>query len=530
MAASPRIVTAMSELERLTARVRPGAISRREFLGASAGLGVVAAGAAFAAETVKKGGLLRLGMAGGGVTDGLDPIAYANATMIVVGRGLFSGLVELAADGRLAPELATSWEARNSAAEWVLNLRKGVKFSNGQEFTADDAVYSLNLRRGDAPPRGVSPLRMVTEVKKLDPHQIQLTLGDADADFPHVLADHRLPMVPDGFKDWSKPVGAGAFVLEKFEPGVRIALKRAGDYWKEGRGHLDAAEILVLPDWSERLDTLISGQADIVDRVDPRTAGLLAKAAHMEIVRSPGGWHAVMAMEIDKPPYDNPDLRLALKYAIDREQILKALFNGYGALGNDHPIPLSDPYFNKDLPQRKRDPDRAAFHLKRAGLDSSLTLQVSEAAFAGAVEAGVLFQTSAAKAGFKIDVKKEPADGFWDKVWLKGPFVESYWGGRSAATHILWDAYRAGAPLNESHWKNDRFEKLLGDARSETDEARRKSAIWEMQTLLHDEGGALIPVFRDGIDAHRDIVGGHVPHAGTAMDNGYILEKAFLKA
>jgi peptide/nickel transport system substrate-binding protein len=94
----------------------------------------------------------------------------------------------------------------------------------------------------------------------------------------------------------------------------------------------------------------------------------------------------------------------------------------------------------------------------------------------------------------------------------------------------LWDAYRAGAPLNESHWKNDRFETLLSDARSDTDEVRRKSAIWEMQALLHDEGGAIIPAFRDRIDAHRDLVGGHTPHSGSAMDNGYILEKAFLKA
>ena len=267
----------------------------------------------------------------------------------------FNGLVEWGADGRPAPELATSWEAGNGAAEWVFNLRKGVKFSNGQEFSADDALYSLNLRRAAVPPGGIDPLRAVKEIKKIDPHQIQISLDDADADFPHLLTDHRLPMVPDGFKDWSKPVGAGAFVLDHFEPGVRIALKRAGDYWKEGRGHLDAAEIAVLPDWSERLDALITGQVDLVDRVDPRTVGLLTKASKIEVVRSPGGWHAVMAMQVDKPPYDNPDLRLALKYAIDRDQTLKTLFSGYGALGNDHPIPPSDPYFNKDLPQRKHD-------------------------------------------------------------------------------------------------------------------------------------------------------------------------------
>ena len=523
----------MSEPESLAGRAAASMMSRRQLLARAAAFGGAAAlgaPAAFAAETVKKGGLLRLGMAGGGLADSLDPGAYADSAMVVVGRGLFNGLVELAADGRPSPDLAASWEARTGAVEWVLNLRKGVKFSNGQEFAADDAIYSLNLRRGENPSAVAGVLRAVADIKKIDKYQIQITLGAPDADFPAVLTDYRLPMVPDGFKDWSKPVGTGAFVLDKFDPGVRIALKKSGDYWKDGRGHLDAAEIIMFGEWSERLEALISGQVDIINRVDPRTVGLLAKASRTEIVRSPGGWHAVMAMEIDNPPFDNPDLRLALKYAIDREQILKTLFNGCGALGNDHPIPSGDPFFNKDLPQRKRDPDRAAFHLKRAGVDPSIVLQVSDAAFAGAVDLGMLFQSSAGKTGLKIEIRKEPVDGFWDNVWLKGAFVESYWGGRPAATQMLYDAYRAGAPLNESHWKNDKFEALLADAKSETDEAKRKVYVWEMQTMLHGDGGAIIPVFRDSIDAHRDVVGGHTPHGAFELDNGYILDKAFIKA
>jgi peptide/nickel transport system substrate-binding protein len=448
----------------------------------------------------------------------------------VVGRGLFNGLVEWAADGRPAPELAANWEATNGAADWVINLRRGVRFSNGREFVADDAIYSLNLHRGDNASAATGLMKSVKEIKKLDKYQIGITLSAPDADFPYALTDPHLRMVPDGFKDWSKPVGSGAFVLDKFDPGVRIALKKAGDYWKEGRGHLDAAEITMIGDWSERLNALISGQVDLINRVDRKTVGLLAKASRMEIVQAPGGWHAVLAMAIDKSPYDNPDVRLALKYAIDREQILKALFSGYGALGNDHPVPPGDPYFNKDLPQRKHDPERAAFHFKKSGLDPVIALQASEATFAGGLDMGLLMQASAGKAGIKVDLKNEPADGYWDNVWLKGAFVESDWGGRPAATQMLSVAYAASAPLNESHWKNDRFEKLLADAKSETDETRRKVYIWEMQAMLHDDGGAIIPVFRDWIDAHRDIVGAHTPHGGFEMDNGYILEKAFLKA
>ena len=529
----------MNELGDLKTRLQSGGLSRRDFMGRAAALGassaviasLLASADAYAADTPKKGGLLRLGLGGGSTTDSIDVASYNDSVMIDVAHGLFNGLVEWAQDGKPVPELASSFEPTNGAKDWVFNLRKGIKFSDGREFTADDALYSLNLHRGQSKSGGAASVKPITDIEKLDKYQIQISLDAADADFPYLLTDYHILMVPDGFKDWAKPVGTGAFSLDKYDPGVRISLKKIRDYWKEGRGHLDAVEVTVINDSSARINALVSGQIDAINRVDHKAVALLSKSSKVQIVRAAGGWHTVLAMECDKAPFDNPDIRLALKYATDREQILKAMFSGYGTLANDHPIPPTDPYFNSELPQRKHDPERAAFHFKKAGItDPKIVLQVSDAAFNGAVDEGALFQASAAQAGIKVDLKKEPADGFWDNVWLKGAFVGSYWGGRAAATQMLSVAFAAGAPWNESHWKNDKFEKLLADARSETDEAKRKPYIWEMQKMLQEEGGAIIPVFRDWLDAHSDKVGGHTPHGGFDMDNGMIMEKAFLKA
>jgi peptide/nickel transport system substrate-binding protein len=529
----------MSELIFLKTKLQTGGISRREFMGRAAALGastavissLLASADAYAADTPRKGGTLRLGLGGGSTTDSVDVTSYNDSVMIDVSHGLFDGLVEWAEDGKPKPDLAASFEPTNGAKDWVFNLRKGITFSDGKEFTADDAVYSLNLHRGDSKSGGAGSLKPITDVKKLDKYQIQISLDAPDADLPYVLTDYHVLMVPENFKDWAKPVGTGAFSLEKFDPGVRISLKKTRDYWKEGRGHLDGVEVTVINDSSARINALISGQLDAINRVDHKAVGMMSKSPKIQIVRAPGGWHSVMAMEVDKPPYDNPDLRLALKFATDREQILKALFSGYGTIGNDHPIPPTDPYFNSELPQRKHDPERAAFYFKKAGVaDPKILLQASDAAFNGAVDQGALFQASCNACGIKVDLKKEPADGFWDNVWLKGAFVESYWGGRAAATQMLSVAFGAKAPWNETHWNNEKFEKLLSDARSETDEAKRKPYIWEMQKMLHDDGGAIIPVFRDWLDAHNDKVGGHTPHGGFDMDNGYIMQKAWLKA
>ena len=177
------------------------------------------------------------------------------------------------------------------------------------------------------------------------------------------------------------------------------------------------------------------------------------------------------------------------------------------------------------------DADKAAFHLKKSGVTGSkVVIQASDAAFSGAVDMATLMQASGKKAGLDIEVKREPADGFWSKVWLKGPCVVGYWGGRPAATQMLGVAFQSTANWNETHYKNEKFDKLLVDARRELDPAKRKSYIWAMQELLYNEGGAIIPMFRDSLEGHAKKVGGVTPHGGFDLDNGRILEKAWINA
>ena len=525
----------MSELDYWTLQHLLGKISRREFLGRAAALG---AGAALttsllaqvearAADTPKKGGVLKAGMAGGSTSDTMNPTTTTDSVGILANFSVYSALIENGADNKPIPELAESYEAKPGAAEWVLNLRQGVTFSNGKSFGADDVIYSLNLHRGQTKSGAAGPMKAVTDVKKLGPNQVQVTLASGDADFAYVLSDYHLMMVPDGFTDWANPIGTGAFVMDKFDPGVRVSLKRNASFWKKDRGWLDGFEVTVINDSSARTNALISGQVDVINRVDPKTVALVQKAPKVAIVRAPAGWHAIMPMRIDLAPYSNPDTRLALKLGVDREQMMKTLFAGFGNLGNDHPIPKGDPFFNSELAQTKYDPDKAKFHYQKAG-SPAILLQASDAAFNGAVDMATLMQASCAKAGIKIEVKKEPADGFWDNVWLKAPFMTGYWGGRPAATQMLGVAYAANAPWNETHWNDPKFEKLLADARGEINEDKRRVYIYAMQEMLHSEGGAIIPAFRDYIDAHNAKVGGHTPHSGFDMDNCRLAEKAWV--
>jgi peptide/nickel transport system substrate-binding protein len=155
---------------------------------------------------------------------------------------------------------------------------------------------------------------------------------------------------------------------------------------------------------------------------------LLKKNPLLEVLQIPSGKHFTFPMRSDTKPYDNNDVRLALKYAIDREQLVNKVLRGAGRVANDHPIPNNYRFHNPNLAQRKYDPDKAKYQLKKAGLEGhTFNLHSSEGCYDGAVDAAILYSESAAKAGINIKVVREPADGYWAGVWMQKSWTASYW-------------------------------------------------------------------------------------------------------
>ncbi|MER9896425.1 ABC transporter substrate-binding protein [Mesorhizobium sp. M0119] len=179
-------------------------------------------------------------------------------------------------------------------------------------------------------------------------------------------------------------------------------------------------------------------------------------------------------MLVDTPPFDNPDLRLALKYAVDRELILKNIAAGYGEIGNDQPINSIYPFFSDDIPKHTYDVEKAKSYYKKSGHSGPIVLHTSEI-FPGAVDMAVIFQQSAAKAGITIELKREPIDGYWANVWLKAPFCTSHWGSLETEDHVLSLPFASDGAWNDSHWRRPEFDKLVAQARAELDPKLRKS-------------------------------------------------------
>jgi peptide/nickel transport system substrate-binding protein len=474
---------------------------------------------------------LRLGIGGAAKGDSLDPATYRDTFCINVGRQIMNGLVEYDGEGRIVPELLESWEAEPGAASWTFNVRQGVEFHNAKTLTPDDIVYSINSHRENPLSLTGNILKRIREVRAISGNQVRIDLLEGDADLPHVLGDYHLLVVPDGFKDWAHPIGTGPFRFESFTSGVKANTVRQPNYWKAGGARVEAVESLAMNNDAARIDALLSGKVDVVNRVSPRQARQIEAGLGAGIKRTPGRYHVELAMQVDTAPFNSVDVRHALKFGIDRQAALDSLFGGFGSLGNDHPIAPSDPDFNSELAQTVYDPQRARHHLKNAGLDRlEVKLHTSEAAFLGADTLAHNFASSAGDAGIQIDVAVESADTYWDRVWMKTPFFVGYWGGRPAATQMFEIAYRSSAPWNETKWRDSAFDALIASAKTELDDRKRRQYLWEMQAILHENGGAIIPAFKDWVDAASDRVQGYTMGGSFDLCDGRIAERVWLSA
>ena len=486
-------------------------ISRRGLMqGAAAGAMVLGAGLP-AMAAPKKGGTMRMGKAHGQTTDTLNPATWENGFTIAMGFGIHGYLTEVAADGSLVPNVAESWEASADAKEWTFTIRSGLTFHDGKSVTAEDVIASINHHRGEETVSAAKPIVAPVQDMKADGNKVVFVLDGGNADFPFILSDYHLPIcaAKDGGIDWQSGNGCGTYKLIEFQPGVIARFAKNPDHWDAAnRGWFDEIEMLAIVDQNARTTALVSGDVHAIDRLDLKTAGLMGRNPNVKVQSVSGTQHYTFAMSANQAPYDNVDVRLALKYAINRQELVDKILFGYGALGNDHPIGAGQRFFNSELAQREYDPDKAKFHLKKAGVDSvQVSLSASDAAFGGAVDAAVLVQASAKGAGVELTPVREPSDGYWSDVWMKKPFTAVYWSGRPVEDQMFATAYKCGADWNDGFWCNERFDSLMVEARAELDEAKRKDMYWEMQEIVHNDGAIIIPMFASYVFATSKEVG-----------------------
>jgi peptide/nickel transport system substrate-binding protein len=521
----------------LLTQAQRGRLGRREFIGRAmaAGMTLVAASSLYAgsgpAEEPRRGGHLKLGIGGGASTDSLDPATYGGSFTFLLGHSWGDTLIETHPEtGEALPGLAESWEPSADAKIWRFKIRKDVKFHDGTLLTVDDCIATLRRHADEKSQSGAAGLLSSFEsIEDVGGHLV-ISLDSANADLPLILTDYHLLIQPKGgSEDPRGAIGTGPYKLKEYKAGVRASFEKNTDDWRADRGFVDSFEMIAMNDATARVAALSSGQLDFIDMIDSKTVPLLQRLQGLQILTSKGKGFYAFLMHCDTAPFDDNDLRMALKYAIDREAMLRQVLGGYGSIGNDFPVNEAYALFPEGIEQRAYDPDKAKFHYQKSGHSGPIDLRTANAAFPGAVDAAVLFQQSAAAAGIQLNIRREPDDGYWSNVWNVQPFCASYWGGRPTQDSRYSTSYISSAEWNDTRFKRPDFDKLVVEARGELDVEKRKAFYRKIATIQRDEGGTILPVFNDYINAGGKRLKGYVPDIGNDLSNGKLASRVWLE-
>ena len=498
-------------------------LSRRDalLLGGAASVGLATRGlllpSAYAQQPQpKRGGVMHVAEDDSSTADTLDPARANNDTDYCRLFMFYNGLTVFDEHLVPQPDLATSLETKD-AKVWTIKLRSGVTFHDGSPLTSADVVYSLQRHKDPRTGSVVRPLAsQMEEIKATAPDEVQITLSSPNSELPSIFAVYQFVVVKDGTTDFSKGNGTGPFVCKEFSPGVRSVGTRNPNYYHEGRPYLDQIVFSGITDNAARVDALLSGDIDIAGSIDPHSTAQVKSASGFEIFETKSADYTDLIMHLDAPDIGNPDFVMAMKLLQNRQQVLNSVLLGYGTMGNDQPVAPNSPYYDASIPQRPYDPDQAKSLLQKAGMLAKSVDLVCSPAATGSPDMAVILQNSAREIGFNLQIRRVPSDGYWSNFWLKAPFAYGNINPRPNPDILFSLFFQSSAPWNESKWKNDQFDKMLLDARSETDFAKRKAIYGDMQRLVRDQAGIGIPVFISSIDAHASKVKGlqQIPTGG----------------
>lgn len=516
-----------AEFDSILAQAKAGKLSRRQFLtrttvlGLGAGLATALFGKVTHANEPKKGGLLRVGLTGGESTDTLDPALAGDVLAIMAGMTWGEKLLDVTPEGALDLRLADDVSSNAEGSVWTFRIRKGITFHNGAAVTAEDVAKTYLRHIDERSNSGAAGILTGISDIRAGADKVTIKLEKPNADLPYLLTDFRLVIQPAGGVDRpDAAIGAGPYEVDSFEPGVIVRFTKYANYFDSTIGHVAEIEFLSINDDTSRLAALRAGQVQMINRVSPRLAKELAGAGDISVMRTRGRGHYVFVMHCDTAPFDNNDLRMALKLSVRRQEMVDKILGGFGTVGNDFPINSGYPLFDETIPQREYDAAAASESYKKSGHDGSpIVLEIAAAAFPGAVDAANLFASSAQETGIPLHMKLVPDDGYWSEVWNVRPFCASYWSGRNVQDPIYSMAYLSTAEWNDTHFRNQTFDQLLYAARGELDQAKRKEQYSQMAHILRDEGGVIVPMFNDFLDGVRNDVQGWESDRNAEMMN-----------
>ena len=509
--------------------------TRRRFIkgagAAAVAVGVMgtSTGIASAAKVAapKKGGTLKVGVVGGAndVFDAHYIVAKADQARCL---STFESLMTF--DTKFAPQtkhgLAESAKAV-SPTKYIVKIRKGVKFHDGTPMTSADVVASFQRLLDPAQKTTGKPLRTFltnSSVVATDSHTVEFNLLIPNVYFIAALAGYTYTIAKKGY-DGKTQIGTSAYKLDSYTPGRESTHSRFDGYWDKSEQYLDKVQLIDFADKTALVNALVSKQIDAaVDVPFEQWQTIKSKKYLTAVENSAGAWLA-MCMRIDIKPFDDNNVRQAMRLIVNRKQMVKQVLNGHGKIGNDLYGYIDEFYNANNFKQREQDIPAAVALLKKSGYSKSNPLKVELTApddTGGLVLMIQAFAEMAKKTDGVVIVDAKVIDGgtYWSAKgqYMNTGFYTTYWSPRAYLAQVAasMDVYpELKWPPANSTFRAD-YEKAVGINNKE----KRKAVVAKMQKEEFEKGGYIIPFFNNFADAYSTKLQG-VDNGPSQLNMGY---------
>ncbi len=476
----------------------------------------------------RRGGRLRIGELGSSA-DTLDAARYVSNSDQLRAQQLYDGLTET--DERLQVRMALAEEMTpESATQWVVRLKPDLHFHNGKPVTAADVMFSIRrIIDPNNPYQGSQGLAMIDAdgMRQLDERTVRLSLHKPNAFLPEEFSQIWNPIVPVDFDPRTHPVGTGPYRFKSFTPGNRSLFTRNPGYWREAP-YFDEIAVIDFSDDTARLNALIGGEIDVMPSPPHDQLQIAEAAPGITIYNAPSTAWEPFCMRADVEPFRDERVRRALRLIPDRQQFITQVYNGNARLGNDV-FGAADPDYGGALPQRMQDLDQARSLLRSAG-HPDLDVEIVTASISPTVvQAAEVYAEQAKAAGVTVRVRRIDPAAFYGSGFLKRPFTQDSWG-VFPLMPVMSLTLLPGAGDNETGWNDRETIQLIDAARATTDPAARNGRILELQRLLYDRGGYIIPTLINQLSFFSDRIGGLPEAADAGLDFNFQYRKLWFAA
>ena len=442
----------------------------------------------------------------------LDPHMYNSIPDFLVSRQFYNTLFSREKDGTIVPELAESYEYKNDK-ELDIVLKKGVKFHDGSELTADDVIFSFQVMK-DKPGASIM-IEEIDKVEKVNDYEVKILLKNSSSPLLFNLAHPLTSIINKKYVEAGNdlniaPMGTGAFKLTAYNDGEKIEMEAFQDYF-EGAPKIQKLIMRSIPEDTSRLAALETGEIDIATGLAPINTQTVEANDKLELISEPTTATEYIGLNVEKAPFNNKEFRQALNYAIDKKSIIDSIFLGRGKVAKSIVNPSVFGYYD-GLEEYPYNPEKAKELIEKSGVkDTSFSLYVNDSPVR--LQVAQIIQANLKDVG--IDMKIETLE--WGTYLQKTgegdyqAFLGGWISGTSDADIVLYpllDSKSIGLSGNRARYSNPEFDKEVEMARVVLSPEERKEHYKNAQ-IIAQEASPLIVLYNknENIGINRRIIG-----------------------